>query len=196
MYKFKLFIVVAMAVFGIAPFGTATSGNANEEAAGFLSQLTGDWAVVTEARPGPEADPIRLESCAQARLLGDRWLVVESSGETAMGGEVRSILTIGHVPGQNGFAATFISSMQSHLWSYTGELDSSSGVLLLETEGPIFGNPQKTTRYQLRIETRDADQWIMRSRILGPGGKWFEYSEAKFQRGKQVDGHKCDQPCS
>lgn len=156
----------------------AQSGEPTE----FLQQLTGEWSVVSEAIPGPGQDPVRLESREVARLLGGQWLVAEGSGTTPTGQPHTSILTLGYDPPGSRFVGTYISSLQTHLWSYTGTLDDSGTTLTLETEGPILGDPDRITKYREVIEIIDVDHRITRSMILGPDGEWFEFARAEYRR--------------
>lgn len=165
--------------------GATTTGEPpsrpSDDAAAFLQQLAGEWSVVAEATLGPGQEPIRRESREVGRLLEGRWLVAESSG--AVGDRsFTSILTLGYDPAEERFVGTWISSMQSHLWSYTGTLDDSGTVLTLQTEGPILGDPTTTAQYRESIEIHDADHKVMRSWILGPDGEWFEFSRAEYRR--------------
>lgn len=73
--------------------------------------------------------------------------------------------------------------MQTHLWTYTGELDESGTVLTLETEGPILGDPTTSTEYREIIEAENDDRYVVRSMIRGPDGEWFEFARAEYRRG-------------
>ncbi len=175
--------MIAVAVLMIAGPSTPAQMSAQQadRAAEFLEQLTGDWSVVSEATLGPGEEPVRMESREVARLIGGKWLVGES---TAAPDEqpFTSILTVGYDPSREQFVGTWISSRQTHMWQYTGELDVSGTVLTLETEGPIMGDPTRTAQYREIIEIEDADHKVMRSLILGPDGEWFEFARAEYRR--------------
>jgi hypothetical protein len=115
-----------------------------------------------------------------ARLLGG-WLISESRG-TAGPRSFTWILTLGYDPAQERFVATWIDSMQSHLWLYEGGLDDSGTALTLETEGPTGGDPARPARFHVVIEVLESDHYVMRSSILGPNGEWFEFSRADYRR--------------
>lgn len=148
---------------------------------GFLEALTGEWSVVSEAVLGPGQEPVRTESREVARMIGGTWLVAESSG-TVRGTPFTSILTLGWNPAQERFVGTWISGRQTHMWTYAGTLDASGSSLTLETEGPVMGNPEKTTKYREVIEVEARDRKVMRSMILGPDGEWFEFQRAEYHR--------------
>jgi hypothetical protein len=153
-----------------------------EAPAEFLQRLEGRWSVIAEATPGPGQPPVRNESRVVARLLAGKWLVAEGTGTAPGGQAVISILTLGHDPAEGRFIGTWISSMQTHLWQYTGMLNPAGTALTLETRGPILGDPATTANYREIIEIESADHHVIRSMILGPDGKWFEFARAEYRR--------------
>jgi len=161
--------------------GGAESGSAPDPV-DFLERMSGEWTVVARTIPGPGKEPVLTESREVARLLGGKWLVAESAVKAPDGGVVTSILTLGYDESDERFVGTWISSRQSHLWKYTGSLDDSGTTLTLEAEGPILGDPTKTTRYRDVIEIEDGDHRVTRSLILGPDGEWFEFARAEYRR--------------
>jgi hypothetical protein len=165
---------------GAVPAGGQPAVGPNDPAA-FLARLAGDWSVLSEAIPGPGQEPVRGESREVARLIGGRWLVAEGSG-TVRGRPFTSILTVGYDAHRERFVATWIDSMQTHLWLYEGTLDDAGTVLTLDTEGPILGDPSRRTRYRETIEIVAANHKRMTSRILGPNGEWFEFARSDYRR--------------
>lgn len=147
----------------------------------FLGRLTGTWSVATETILGPGQEAVDSESRAVARRVGV-WLVTETTGTTPDGRPVTSIFTLGYDAAEERFRATWISSMQAHLWTYTGELDESGTMLTLETEGPILGDPTTSTEYREIVEAEDDDRYVVRSMIRGPDGEWFEFARAEYRR--------------
>jgi hypothetical protein len=154
----------------------------------FLEAMVGEWSIVAEGIPGPGLDPVRTESREVARLLGRQWLVAEASAVTAAGRPYTAIWTLGWDPREEHVVATWIASIQTHLWSFTGSLDESGTVLTLETEGPVMGDPGNTTLYRERIELLDEDRRETRSFILGPDGDWFEFARARYTREGSPEG--------
>jgi len=167
---------------GAAPMTVRSQESGPEAASSFVHGLAGEWSVVTEAVLGPGQDPIRTESQESARVLGDRWLVAESTGTNALGGPHASVLTLGYDAVREGFFGTWIDNMQGHMWTYSGGLDGSGTTLTLETEGPLMGDRSTTARYRVVIELAGRDRKVMRSQILGPDGEWFEFSRAEYRR--------------
>jgi hypothetical protein len=182
MTSVKTAIVATMAMVGVGGQVGEPTSQRGEAPAEFLERLEGRWSVVTEATLGPGQTPVRTESRVAARLLAGKWLVAEGRGTAPGGQTVISILTLGHDPAEERFVGTWISSMQTHLWRYTGMLNPSGTALTLETRGPILGDPATTANYREIIEIESADHHVIRSMILGPDGKWFEFARAEYRR--------------
>lgn len=178
----EAFLVLVLMLAGVAPAAGQAAGPSAPDPTAFLQQMVGEWSVVAEAVPGPGRDPVRTERREMARLLGGRWLVAESTGPTPTGEPTTSILTLGYDPAEERFVGTWIDSMQTHLWSYTGTLDDSGTTLTLETEGPVLGDPNRTARYREILEIVDADRRVWRTMIFGPDGEWFEFAQAEYRR--------------
>lgn len=178
----KATTVAALTMVGVAAPTGEPDGRRTEEPGAFLQRLEGEWSVAAEATLGPGQEPVRTQGRVVARVLGGKWLVAETTGTAPGGQPVIAILTLGHDPAEERFVGTWISSMQTHLWRYTGTLDESGTALTLETEGPILGDPTKRAQYREVIQIEDADHYVMRSMILGPDGKWFEFSRADYRR--------------
>jgi hypothetical protein len=180
MSLFQLMLIGVVSLLGAAPPGDVPAVQGPGDPATFVHRLAGEWSVVSEAVPGPGQNPVRTERRETARLI-DRWLVAESTGEV---GEqpFTSILTLGYDAVEERFVATFIDSMQAHLWLYHGALDEAGAALTLDTEGPIFGDPARTARYRVIIEDVGADHRVMRSLIVGPDGEWFEFARSEYSR--------------
>jgi hypothetical protein len=176
----RIVIVAAVALAGTGASSDWKADLQSREPAELLEALAGEWSVVSEARLGPNAEPVRIESRESARMIGT-WLVAESTG-TAGGAPFTSILTLGYVAHQERFAGTWISSRQTHMWSYRGVPSESGRSVTLETEGPILGDPSRTARYREVIELEGPDTKVMRSMIMGPDGEWFEFQRAVYQR--------------
>lgn len=174
-------LFVGLGYIGSAIFPAPVSSQTADPAA-FLEKLAGEWSMVSEARPGPDMDPIRSEGHESARWLGDRWLVAETTSRTPDGGPLVSIWTLQWNEHEGRFVGTWISSQQDHLWSHSGELNAEATALTLETEGPLLGDPTTTVRYREVIEHPQPDLKVVRSLIMGPDGEWFEYGRAEYRR--------------
>jgi len=154
----------------------------------FLQAMVGEWAVESEGIPGPGEDPVRGESREVARLLGSQWLVAEGSAVMPGGRAYNSMWVLGWDPYEEHFVGTWVVSVQTYKWRFTGTLDKSGRVLTLETEGPFMGDRATPTRYREIIELVDDDRRVLRSLILVPGGDWFEFARADYRREGSGEG--------
>jgi hypothetical protein len=150
----------------------------------WLQQLVGEWTMEAEmaGKPGEPAETSR--GTETVRSLEGVWTVAEGRGEMPGGGIGFSIQTLGFDPARNQFVGTFIGSMMTHLWVYSGNLDASEKILTLDTEGPDFQTEGKLVRYQDVIEIKSPDHRVLKSRMLGDDGRWQEFLTANYRRRK------------
>lgn len=179
----KVAVVVVAWMAGVVPVAAGQPSGGPSGPAAFLQKLTGEWVVEAAAVPGPGMAPVHTQAKVETRMLGERWLVAESI-RTVRGREVSSMRIIGQDPASGRVVGAWIDAMQSHLWQHVGKLDGNGASLTLETEGPILGNPERTTSYREVIELVDADHYVVRSMILGPDGEWFEFGRADHRRAR------------
>ena len=150
----------------------------------WLEQLVGDWTAKSEATMAPGAPPVVVESTEHVRSIGGLWILAE--GSASMGGmPFTTVMTLGYDPAAKAYVGTWIDSMQTHLWHYKGQLDNAKKVLTLETEGPAFDDPSKTSKYRDVIELKDADHRTLSSSVQGADGKWTTFLTAKYERKKK-----------
>ncbi|MCC5822259.1 MAG: DUF1579 domain-containing protein [Phycisphaerales bacterium] len=189
-------IIAALAAVTIATVGFAIAGDEPTDhpqtqpanPAAFLERLTGKWTATSYAVMDPDQEPYRFEGKESARMLGRQWLVSEFLSEVE-GVTINAILTVGYDPVIEKFVATYVSSMQSTLWSYTGTLDEEGNTLTLNTKGPFMGDPDQPADFRVLIRLKDADQWSMHSQILMPDdGEWFEFLRLEYQREEAKPG--------
>lgn len=148
----------------------------------WLEQLVGEWTVESECRMAPDQPPMNTTSQVKCRTLRGMWILVESEGELPQFGAWTSIMTLGYNPEAKQYVGSFVGSMMTHLWLYTGSI-GESGKLVLDSEGPKFDNTG-TAHYQDIIEIVDADHWILSSQILGDDGTWIHFMTAHHRRQK------------
>jgi hypothetical protein len=80
------------------------------------------------------------------------------------------------------YVGTWVASMMTKLWVYSGELDAAERMLTLETEGPDMVNEGKTTKYRDVIEFHSDDHRTLTSYALGEDGKWLPFMTAHYWR--------------
>src|SRR5688500_11853017 len=95
----------------------------------WLKQFVGEWDCQGEA-PGPDGKTMKWEVRETGRMIGDAWLALEGVGNMPDSGDLsRTIMTLGYDPAKGKFVGTFIGSMMTHLWVYSGALDADRRVL-------------------------------------------------------------------
>jgi Protein of unknown function (DUF1579) len=149
----------------------------------WLDKLVGEWTSEMECTMGPGQPLITLRGTESVRSLGGLWTIGEGEGNMPEGGSSKSVMTLGYDPKAGRFVGTFIASVMTHLWTYTGSLDESGKVLTLDAEGPSFTSGE-TAKYQDRIEFVDDDHRILTSQALGDDGEWRRFMTAHYRRKK------------
>ncbi len=149
----------------------------------WLHQLVGEWEVTSETVMEPGAEPIVWTSHDSVRSLGGLWVLIEG----AMESEEQSFhtrMTLGYDPDLGTFVGSYVDSMQTQLWTYTGTLDEAARVLTLEATGPAMHDPTQTGRYRDQIELVSPDEKRMVSSAVDADGNWFTFMEMV---GRRVD---------
>jgi len=117
------------------------------------------------------------------RPVGGLWIVAE--GRATVGGQpLQTQMSLGFDPETKAFVGTWIDSSQTHLWTYKGALDDGKKTLALDTEGPSFDDPSKTSRYRDAIELKDEDHKVLTSSVQMPDGTWMTFMRAEYVRTK------------
>lgn len=147
----------------------------------WLDQLVGEWAVESECQMGPDQPPDKTEGRMSCSSLGGLWLIAEGEGEAPESGTWKSVMTLGYDPEKKQYVGTFVVSIITHLWLYSGSIDESGTKLILDTEGPKW-EQEGMARYQDIIKIIDEDHWVMTSQILGEDGEWHEFMSAHHRR--------------
>ena len=147
----------------------------------WLQQLVGEWDVTQRVNLDPELGPTVWESTEVVRAIGDLWVVSEGSAEYD-GAPFMSILTLGYDPAKEKFVGTWIDSIQTTLWNYTGELDAERHRLTLMTEGPSLTEPSKTVPYRDSIEILGPGHRRMTSSAKDEDGEWAVFMTADAVR--------------
>lgn len=147
----------------------------------WLEQLVGEWTVsMPDCGEGSE---VPAEPWSETtRMLHGVWLVSEGKGDQPGGGPATTILTLGFDPARQRFIGSWIGSMMTHMWVYEGTLDPAGKVLTLDTVGPSFEDPSKTTRYQDIITIEDDSNRTLASRYLAEDGTWKPVMTVHYKR--------------
>jgi hypothetical protein len=144
----------------------------------WLQKLVGDWTIEAECNMGPDQPPMINTGHETVRSLGGLWTIGEGSGMCD------SIMTLGYDTQSKQFVGTFIASMMTYLWPYSGTLDTSGRILTLDSEGPSFAGDGSMVKYQDIIEFLDDDHRTLSSQVLGDDGQWQPFMKAHYHRKK------------
>ena len=147
----------------------------------WLEQLVGKWKYETECVMGPDQPPMKSDGPVVGRSMGGIWVVLEFGGESPEHGAWDSLMTLGFDPANGKFTGTFVTSMMTHLWIYSGALDAGRRKLVLDATGPRF-DQNGMAHYQDMIEIVDKDHWVLSSQIEGDDGKWQPFMTSHHYR--------------
>lgn len=147
----------------------------------WLDQLVGTWVSECECSMGPDQPPSKTRGREVVRTLGGLWIVAEGEGEMPDGETGTTLMTLGYDPEAKRYIGTFVGSMMTHMWVYSGSLDEAKQTLTLETEGPDFSQSSMAP-YKDIIEFVSEDHRIMTSQILTSEGNWYQFMTAHYWR--------------
>lgn len=148
----------------------------------WLHKLVGDWTYEADCLMGPDQPPMKSSGTHRTTSFGGLWIVGDGEGKMPDGSPAQTRLTLGYDTLNGVFVGSFIGSMMSNQWVYSGKLDASGKILTLDTEGPDFSDPTKTARYQDILEIKSDDHHTLSSRALGPDGQWHGFMTAHYRR--------------
>lgn len=147
----------------------------------WLQQLVGTWDVKSVGEMGEGTPPIESTGTEKVRGIGELWVVAD--GTAAIDGTpMHSMMTLGFDPERGTFVGTWVDSMQTKLWRYTGTLDAARTTLTLEAEGPDFFDPTRTALFHDVIRMDGPDRKTLTSSIQGADGTWTTFMRAEYTR--------------
>ncbi len=148
----------------------------------WLRGFVGRWEVESECSMGPDQPPLKGTGVEHVRMLGDLWLIGESTFDMPGAGSGAALLTLGYDPLRQRFVGTWVGSMMTHLFIYEGELDQATGTLPLNCVGPDFADPTKTAPYLDVYRLTPAGERSLVAHMVGPDGKWVPFMTTKYRR--------------
>jgi hypothetical protein len=143
----------------------------------WLQQFVGEWTF----EMGPDQPAMKMTGTETVRSLGGFWTLGEGKCEM-MGQKMSTVLTLGYDVQKKRYVGTWVDSMTSTLWNYTGSVDAAGKVLTLDTEGPDFTNPGKTCKFREVIELKAKNHKTFSSSMQGEDGKWTTFMTANYRR--------------
>lgn len=158
----------------------------------WLKRFVGEWEYESRCSGGPGQPDIVGIGRERVRMLGDLWLIGESTAEMPAahgGGTMNAIITIGFdlnkAPGGK-FVGSWVGSPMASMFIYEGELEGGEQgprrVLPLHTVGPSFTDPTKLTDYVDVVELHDDSTRLLWSKTRGDDGQWQKFMEARYRR--------------
>jgi Protein of unknown function (DUF1579) len=148
----------------------------------WLHKLVGEWTYETEAPIQPGQPAVKATGTESVRSLGGVWVLAEGQGEMPGGGPATTLMTLGYDPDRKKFVGTWIGSMMTYLWPYSGKLDAAERVLTLDSEGPSMADPGKTTQYRDVIEFKSDDYRTLTAHVLADDGTWQQLMMVEYRR--------------
>lgn len=149
----------------------------------WLQKFVGEWNTSSEIYMDPTKEPMKATGTETCRTIGGFWILGEAKCEM-MGKSMTSQLTLGYDPAKGKYVGTWIDSMNSYLWVYTGTLDESGKVLTLETEGHCPMEPGKMRKFKEVTEFKSDDHRVFTSSMQGDDGKWTAIVKVEAKRKK------------
>jgi hypothetical protein len=147
----------------------------------WLNKLVGEWTYEGEATMEPGKQPERFKGTESVRSVGGLWVFCEGRGEMPDGCEAITFMTLGYDPQKGRYVGTWVGSMMTYLWLYSGSLDAQERVLVLDTEGPNFGG-EGLAKFQDIIEIKGDDHRVLTSQTLGDDGTWHRFMTSSYRR--------------
>ena len=148
----------------------------------WLQRLIGDWTYSCEVAMKPGESPVTMTGTESIRSLGDLWILAEGSTQAPDGTPGATLLTLGYDPAKSSFVGTWIGSMMTTLWVYTGRLEGDS--LILDTVGPDHSDPAQTRKYQETITLKGDDHRVFSSAVQNDDGSWNTMMTIEYRRVK------------
>jgi Protein of unknown function (DUF1579) len=147
----------------------------------WLNKLVGEWTYEGEATMEPGKPPEKFRGKESVRSVGGLWVFCEGTGEMPDGCQAVTFMTLGYDPQKGRFVGSWVGSMMSYLWIYSGTLDAEERVLTLDSEGRNFSG-EGLAKYQDIIEFKSADERTLSSQTLGNDGVWNRFMTATYRR--------------
>ena len=147
----------------------------------WLEQFVGEWTFEAECVSGPDQPPSKHTGRTKAYSLGGLWTLFESEQPGPDDSSMKSIITLGYDPQSQKFVGSFVASVMTFFWVYSGTLDSAQRKLVLDATGPRFDR-NEMTQYHDIIELVSKDHWILSSEMLSDDGKWLPFMSSHYRR--------------
>lgn len=145
----------------------------------WLQRFVGQWNSEIEILTAPGKPPLRSRGVERCRMLGPAWLLCEARN---LDMPFECQLTLGFDPARRAYVGTWIDSMSTFLWHYSGSKDASGRTLTLETEGPLPFRPDVMTKVRDVTEFVSDRQRVYTSLLQDARGGWSPMLRIVFRR--------------
>ena len=135
----------------------------------------GTWDADMEITPAPGMPPVQAKGVATARLVGDRWLVIDVESDAGFAGHG----VYGWDAATDEYTSLWVDSMQSSPARGRGRWDPDTATMTYEVEAWSRG---LTIRYREHTEHRADGSQLYRNVVLGPDGGEFEMIHTVYRR--------------
>ncbi len=139
----------------------------------WLQQFVGEWEYSAELLMGEGMPAMQSKGTETVRAIGGFWIIGENKGDM-MGMPFTGVTTLGYDPEAKSYIGTWIDSMGSYLWRYTGSVDSTGKILTLESEGPSPMEAGKLAKFRDATEFKSKDHKVFTSSVQGADGTWVK----------------------
>jgi hypothetical protein len=141
-----------------------------------LENDVGTWDAEVEVTLQPGAPPQRSKGVSVARLVGERWLVIDFKNETGFEGHG----VFGWDAGKQKYAGVWIDPMRTALVPLEGVWDAAARTMTYAAE---MARPDGSVmRWREITEKPDADTQIFRQVFAVPGGDDFTMMKVVYRR--------------
>jgi hypothetical protein len=148
----------------------------------WLEKFIGEWEYETEAEMEPGKPLEKFIGTESVRSLGGLWILAEGHGGMPDGSTATMILTLGYDPQKKLYVGTWVGSMMTHLWVYSGAVDTDGKTLTLDTEGPDMSVSGKMAKYRDVYEIKNDDYRTLTSHVLDAHGTWQVIMTTGYRR--------------
>lgn len=146
----------------------------------FLKRFVGQWTSNSVCETGPNQPSIMCEGEMNCRMLGEFWMISESSS-SMMDMQVQAVMTIGYDPEKKKYVGTWVDSAFNRLWNYEGTVTGDT--LTLDAQGPNFITGEQNIRYQDIYSFKSADEIEVTSKMQ-IDGDWVTFVRGTAKRVK------------
>jgi hypothetical protein len=146
----------------------------------FLKRFVGEWDCESEVLVAPDK-PMKSKATMTGHMIGNYWAVVVVKGDV-LGQPYNGQGTFGFDSQKKRFIGTWADSMTDFLWRYDGVVEGDK--LVLDSEGPIPGEPGILIKSRDTWEFKGKDQVVLTGEVQGPDGKMTPMMKATCIRKK------------